>query len=151
MAGAASNASKAAVGTPTHLLASNSSGDLASYTFAELGLVNPSDLSSFATKGDVAGLQSQINRLGKRDNELTEGLAAVVALAQPILDPGQSFGMTAAWGGFDDANAIGVSAAGVLARNLLRPGSGTLALFGGVGFGTSEGQVAGRAGMSFGW
>ena len=87
----------------------------------------------------------------KRDNELTEGIAAAVALAQPILEPGQHFGLTAAWGGFDDANAIGVSAAGVLARNLLRPGSGTLALFGGVGAGMSEGTVAGRAGVSFGW
>jgi hypothetical protein len=82
---------------------------------------------------------------------LTEGIAVSTALAQPILDPGQRFGMTAAWGGFDDANAFGFSAAGVLGRNLLRPGSGTLALFGGVGVGASEGMVAGRAGVSFGW
>lgn len=142
MAGVASDASKLAQGSPTHLVTSNSSGDLAAYTFSELGL---------ASGGDVLNLQGQINHLGRRDDELTEGIAAVVALAQPILDPGQSFGMTAAWGGFDDANAVGVSAAGVLRRNLLRPGSGTLALFGGVGVGTSEGQVAGRAGMSFGW
>jgi hypothetical protein len=49
------------------------------------------------------------------------------------------------------ANAVGFSAAGVLADNLLRPGSGTLALYGGIGVGTSEGEAAGRAGMSFGW
>jgi hypothetical protein len=30
-------------------------------------------------------------------------------------------------------------------------GRGTLTLDGGVGFGTSEGEVAGRAGASFGW
>ena len=128
MAGITSGASKAAQGAPTHLVTSNASGDLAAYSYSELGL---------ATQKDVG--------------RLNEGIAAVAALAQPILDPGQSFGMTPAWGGFDDANAVGVSAAGVLARNLLRPGSGTLALFGGVGFGTNEGQVAGRAGMSFGW
>jgi hypothetical protein len=97
------------------------------------------DLSNFATKGDVAGLQSQINRLGKRDDELTEGLAAVVALAQPILRSGQHFGVSAGWGGYADVSAIGFSAAGVLADNLLRPGSGTLALYGGLGVGTSEG------------
>jgi len=82
---------------------------------------------------------------------LTEGLAAVVALAQPILRSGQHFGMTAGWGGYDGANALGFSAAGVLADNLLGPGSGTLALYGGIGVGTDEGEAAGRAGVSFGW
>jgi|RifCSP13_1_1023834.scaffolds.fasta_scaffold07869_3 hypothetical protein len=36
-------------------------------------------------------------------------------------------------------------------NDVLRPGFGTVALDGGVSFGTSEGQVVGRAGMSFGW
>jgi len=75
----------------------------------------------------------------------------VAALAQPIIDDNQRFGMTAAWGIHDDANAVGFSAAGVLARDLLRPGSGTLALFGGIGVGADEGQATGRAGVSFGW
>jgi len=67
-------------------------------------------------------------------------------------EPGRfRLSLTAAWGNFEDANAIGFSAAGVLARDLLRPGSGTLALFGGIGVGTSEGQAGGRAGVSFGW
>ena len=38
-----------------------------------------------------------------------------------------------------------------LASNLLNPGRGTLVVDGGVGFGTSEGEVAGRAGATFGW
>ena len=59
--------------------------------------------------------------------------------------------MRAGWGGYDDANAVGLSAAGVLAQNLLRPGSGSLVLDGGVGFGTQEGEVTGRAGLSLGW
>jgi hypothetical protein len=74
-----------------------------------------------------------------------------VALAQPILLPGQHFAMRAGWGGYDDANAFGFSAAGVVAGNLLSQGRGTLTLDGGVGFGTDEGEVAGRAGASFGW
>jgi hypothetical protein len=132
----------AAGGAPTSLVTSNSSGDLAAYTFAELGL---------ATTGDVSNLQSQINRLGRRDKELTEGIATIASLAQPILLPGQHFAMRAGWGGYDDASAVGFSAAGVVASNLLSQGRGTLTLDGGVGFGTSEGEVAGRAGMSFGW
>jgi hypothetical protein len=103
MAGVASNASKTAQGAPTHLVASNTGGDLAAYTFAELGIVTGADLSNFATKGDVAGLQSQIDHLGRRDNELTEGLAAVVALAQPVIMPGQRFAMRAGWGGYEGA------------------------------------------------
>jgi hypothetical protein len=46
---------------------------------------------------------------------------------------------------------VGISAAGILTDNLLRPGSGTLALYGGVGVGTNEGVVTGRAGLSLGW
>lgn len=151
MAGVASNASRTAQGTPTALVTSNASGDLAAYTPQELGLATTADLSGLATRSDVSRLQSQINTLGNRDRELAEGIATTAALAQPILDPGQTFGMTAAWGGYDDANAVEFSAAGVIARNLIRPGGGTLELFGGVEVGANEGQVAGRAGVSFGW
>jgi hypothetical protein len=142
MAGITSGASRAAQGAPTHIVTSNAGGDLAGYTFAELGL---------ATTGDVAGLQTQINSLGRRDKELTEGIAAVAALAQPILLPGQHFAVRAGWGGYDDANAVGFSAAGVVASNLLSQGRGTLTLDGGLGFGTDEGEVAGRAGATIGW
>jgi trimeric autotransporter adhesin len=140
--GIASKASKAAQGTPTHIVTSNAVGDLAARTASELGL---------ATQSDVAGLQSNINRLGNRDKELTEGIATAAALAQPILRSGQHFGMTAGWGGFDGANAVGFSAAGVLADDLIRPGSGTVALYGGIGTGLNEGVVTARAGASFGW
>jgi autotransporter adhesin len=156
MPGLTSSASRSAQGSPTNIVTSNAAGDLAAYTPSELGLATQTQVASLQSdvaglQSDVAGLQADINRLGRRDQQLTEGIATVASMAQPILDPGQTFGMTAAWGGFDDANAVGVSAAGVLGRNLLHPGSGTLALFGGVGVGTSEGQIAGRAGMSFGW
>jgi trimeric autotransporter adhesin len=102
-------------------------------------------------QSDVAGLQTDINRLGRRDEDLTEGIATVASLAQPILLPGQHFAVRAGWGGFDDANAVGVSAAGVLATNLIRPGYGSLVVDGGVGIGTNQGEVSGRAGLNFGW
>jgi hypothetical protein len=54
------------------------------------------------------------------------------------------------WGGFDSENAIGLSAAGVVARDLL--GSGTrVSLGGGGGVGTRKGRVGGRAGVQFSW
>ena len=59
--------------------------------------------------------------------------------------------MRAGWGGYDDGNAVGFSAAGVVASNLLRRGSGTLVADAGVGVGTDQGEVTGRAGASFGW
>jgi trimeric autotransporter adhesin len=142
MAGIASKASKAAQGTPTHLVTSNASGDLAAHTPSELGL---------ATRSDVAALQSDIDGLGRRDKQLTEGLAAVASLAQPVMLPGQHFAMRAGWGGFDDANALSFTMAGVVAKGLFRPGYGTLVVDGGVGVGTNEGEVAGRAGLSLGW
>ena len=151
MGGITSSTSKAAQGAPTSLVTSNATGDLAAYTFSEIGLATTADLSGFATKGDLSGLQSQINRLGRRDSELAEGIATAVALAQPMMMPGQHFAMRAGWGNFDGSDAIGLSAAGVLANNMLRPGSGTLILDGGVGFGTDEGIVVGRAGATFGW
>ena len=142
MPGITSGASRAAQGTPTHLVTSNASGDLAAYTPAQLGL---------ATAGDIAGIQSDIDALGRRDEKLTEGLAAVASLAQPIILPGQTFAMRAGWGGYDDASAVAFTAAGVVAKDVLRPGFGTVVLDGGVGVGTNEGEVAGRAGFTFGW
>ena len=142
MSGITSSASKAAQGKPTHLVTSNSAGDLAAFTVSQLGI---------ATTSDISSLQSKINRLGDRDRELTEGIATVASLAQPILLPGQHFAVRAGWGGYDGASAVGFSAAGVVANNLLRQGSGTVTLDGGVGIGTDEGEVAGRAGATFGW
>ncbi len=141
MAGIASPASQAAQGAPTHLVTSNAGGDLAAYTLAELGL---------ASAGDVSNLQSQINNLGKRDDELAEGIAISLALAQPMFHAGQTFAFNFGWGGFDGSNAVGFTAAGVVSQGAFGPGS-TVTVYGGVGTGTSEGTVAGKAGASFGF
>jgi autotransporter adhesin len=108
--------------------------------------VSQTSFDQFASK-----TETQIDRLAQRDNKLAEGIAVVAALAQPVLLPGQHFAMRAGWGGYDSANALAVSAAGVVADNLLRSGHGTLSLDGGVGWGTDEGEVVGRAGATFGW
>ena len=46
VAGIASAASKTAQGAPTSIVTSNGSGDLAAYTFAELGLASSGDVSN---------------------------------------------------------------------------------------------------------
>jgi hypothetical protein len=142
MAGIASGASKAAQGgTPTHLVTSNANGDLAAYTFAELGFASPTDITH---------LQTQINDLGRRDKELADGIAISLALAQPFFHAGQTFAMNVGWGNFDGSNAFGVTAAGIVSKGAFGPTS-TITLHGGVGVGTGEGVMAGRAGVSFGW
>ena len=142
MAGLTSGQSKARQSGPIEIVTSDGGGNLATANSKQLGL---------ATQSQVSGLSSRIDALGQRDNQLTEGIATVASLAQPIFLPGQRFSMSAAWGGYESANAVGFSAAGVVAQNLLRPGSGALVLFGGVGVGAEEGEMAGRAGVSFGW
>lgn len=94
--------------------------------------------------------QSQIKSLQSRDDELAEGIALALSLDAPVFQPGQNFAMRAGWGNFDGANAFGVTAAGVLDRGSFGQNS-SVVLDGGVGFGTSQGTVAGKAGLSFGW
>ena len=132
---------QALAGGPQFLVTSNSVGDLAAHTPTALGL---------ATLSDVAGLQTQINGLGQRDRELADGIAISVAMAQPILLPGQSFALRMGYGNFDGSGALGVSAAGVLSRGFSGPTS-SLTLDAGVGFGTETSTAAGRAGMTIGW
>ena len=107
--------------------------------------VNVSQLSALG-----ANLQSEINSLGRRDQELADGIAISLALAQPIMTANQTFAMRVGWGNFDGSNAIGFSAAGVLNRGYAGPTS-SVVLDGGVGMGANENVVAGRAGVTFGW
>jgi hypothetical protein len=95
-------------------------------------------------------LQSQIDQLDRRDDDLAEGIAISLALDQPFFHAGQTFAINLGWGGYDGQNAVGLTAAGIVDRGGLGPTS-TTTLHGGVGAGTGQGQVAGKAGLSFGW
>jgi hypothetical protein len=144
MAGVASNASKAVVGAPTHLLASNSSGDLASYTFAELGLVNPTDLSNFATKGDLNAINARINTLSGRTDRALTGVAMAFAMAgAPTLLQGETFAMSGNWGTFEGENGLAMNAAFRVAKNVQ--------LNGGVAWGLEQDIAGGRVGVRVGW
>lgn len=141
MAGLTSDASKSAQGAPTRIVTTNEAGDLAAHTAGELGL---------ATLGNLTGLQSQIDGLAQRDKELADGIAVSLALAQPILMPGQTFAIRVGYGNFDSSSAVGVTAAGVLARGIAGPTS-SLVLDAGIGFAPDSDMAAGRAGVTLGW
>jgi autotransporter adhesin len=141
MPGITSGASKAAQGAPTHIVTTNPSGDLAAHTPAELGL---------AGNVEITNINNQITILKQNDKELMDGIAISLALAQPIFQPGQTFAMRAGWGNFDGANAVGITAAGLVGRGYWGPTSAII-VDAGIGTGTSEGVVGGRAGVTFGW
>ena len=82
-------------------------------------------------------------------NKAYEGTAIALAISQPVFGPGQNFAIRAGWGGYENENAFGVSAAGIIARDWFWGGS-TLALDGGVGFGSNN-SVAGKAGITLGF
>jgi trimeric autotransporter adhesin len=79
-----------------------------------------------------------------------EGTALALAISQPVFLPGQNFAMRAGWGGFESENAVGFSAAGVVMRDPFGHGS-TVALDGGVGFGTNYNTVGGKVGVTIGF
>ncbi len=83
-------------------------------------------------------------------NKAFEGTAIALSLEQPIFLPGQSFAMRAGWGEFESQNAFGVSAAGVIARDVLGYGS-TVVVDAGIGAGSNYNTVAGKAGVTLGF
>lgn len=79
-------------------------------------------------------------------NKAYEGTAIALAISQPIFGPGQNFAIRAGWGNYENENAFGVSAAGIIGRDWLWGGS-TVVLDGGVGWGSNN-SVAGKAGVT---
>jgi hypothetical protein len=96
-----------------------------------------------ANTADIFGLQGDVSDLRDRDGELAEGIAISLALDPPNLRNGQTFAMRGGWGNFDGTNAAGITAAGALNQNVV--------VDAGVGWGASQGTVAGKAGVTIGW
>lgn len=135
-----SDASRAAQVGPTRIVTSDAGGNLATAKPAELGL---------ATLGDLSVLQSQIDGLAPRDSELTESIAIMAALAQPILCRDSTSRCES-----DELRSTARMQLDfrplVSLRDLIQPGFGTVVLDGGIGVGMDHGGVVGRAGPSFG-
>lgn len=142
MAGIASADGKAAQGVATHLVTSNASGDLAAYTFSELGL---------ASSGDLAGINSRLESVDRRldsvdqkSDKALQGVAMAFAMAgAPTLSANETFAISGNWGGYEGKSGVAFGAALKL--------DGNTQLTGGVGYGVNDGTVGGRAGVRIGW
>ena len=82
--------------------------------------------------------------------------AVAMALADPTLSGHEQFGMKLNWGGFDGANAVGLTTLGVLGKNLFATGD-RLTVSGGVGWGQAsvtgytQSVAGGHAGLQLTW
>ena len=76
-------------------------------------------------------LNQRIDDANHRIDKAFDGTAIALALATPIFQPGQKFVIQGGWGNFEGSNAVGFSAAGLLARDTFGRGS-TVILSGGM-------------------
>jgi hypothetical protein len=60
------------------------------------------------------------------------------------------FGLMLNWGTYEQRNAVGLSAAGVLAHDIFSEGD-RLSISGGIGYGVQEKQLGGRVGLQMSW
>jgi hypothetical protein len=143
MAGITSGASKTAQGAPTSLVTSNASGDLAAYTFSELGLASTTDLTA---------INQHLSQLDRRTDENMSGVALAMAITNPDLTGSEKFGVAANWGSFEGANALGAALMGVLGNNFLVEHD-RVAISGGFGVGFDNGSgddvFGGRVGLQW--
>src|SRR5690606_9771654 len=114
MGGITSAASRSAQGTPSHLVTANASGDLAAYTFAELGI---------ASSGELAVINNRLDSLNSRINDVASRMRTGVAMAiamggAPGLAAHEKFAVTMNWGTFEGANGTAINAALRLADNI---------------------------------
>ena len=90
--------------------------------------------------------------------KLQAGVAIALAAEAPSLTTMENFGMRIGWGNFEgDANAVAISAIGVLCRGCLTAGD-RIAIDGSVGAGWSDykqysgsNTIGGRAGVQWTW
>jgi hypothetical protein len=85
-------------------------------------------------------------------DEHASGIALAMSMENPDLVGTERFGIAANWGHFDGANALSVSAMGVLGYDVLAEGD-RVALSGGIGVGFENGQgdatFGGRVGLQW--
>ena len=133
MAGVTSSASRAAQSGPLQVVTTDSDGNLASdqgYIFDTLVRLD--------------------NRIDKQGRKLSEGVAMAMAVQDPDLMGQEMFGVKLNWGTFEHSNAVGLSAAGVLAHDIFSDGD-RLSMSGGIGYGVQDKNLGGRVGLQLSW
>ena len=82
--------------------------------------------------------------------EMMEGVAVALSVSDPSLLAHENFGIRLNWGSFKGENAIGLTAMGVLDRNVFGGGE-RLAIGAGLGVGLNDGAMGGRVGLQLTW
>lgn len=135
MAGITSAASRAAQTGPTQIVTSDSDGNLATSTLADLGL---------ASNADIAGMNARIADLDNRTGKAITGVAMAFAMAGvPTLMPHERMAMTFNMGTYQGAQGFAVNAAWRITDNVQ--------FNGGIGYGPDQRIVGGRAGLRVAW
>jgi autotransporter adhesin len=131
LAGISSPASRAAQSGPVFAVTADGAGNLATM-----------DMQPWF--GRIEGLEESVRQTDDRFRTQADGIAVALALGgAQVIQPGQTFALSANMGHFDGANAAGFGAIGRLEENVF--------VNLGVGHGFRTGTVAGRAGVSWGW
>ena len=113
-------------------------------------------LLGVVTSDAFGNLASDNGALYKEVARVKSGTAVAMALADPSLKGTEIFWVKINWGGFDGANAVGVSTVGVLANNLFLQGD-RLTITGAAGWGEAtisgynSSVAGGRAGIQLTW
>ncbi len=97
----------------------------------------------------LAGMSTRLSNAEKGVELALDGVALAMALADPVLTGDASFGLRGNWGNFEGHSAWGVSAIGILDRNVFGNGE-TLGIAGAIGA-TENGDVGGRIGAQLTW
>ena len=95
-------------------------------------------------------VDARINSVDRKADKALDGVAVALAVSDPVLLAGDTFGIRMNWGEFQGKHAIGLSALGVLDRNFLGTNT-SLAIAGGVGVSTYDGAVGSRLGLQLTW
>jgi hypothetical protein len=113
-------------------------------------------LLGVVTSDAFGNLASDNGALYKQVAQAKSGAAVAMALSDPSLRDSEKFGVKINYGGFDGANAVGLSTIGELGKNVLSNGD-RLTLSGAVGWGSSnvngynQSVAGGRAGLQLTW
>ena len=138
LAGVHSQASRQAQSGSTYVVTADAAGNLATLD------MNPWFDRIDGFEGRLEASDGRWRQAGRTFERHADGLAVAMALGgAQVLQPGQSFSISANLGHFDGANAFGFGAIGRLNHNV--------SINVGAGAGFQTGVAAGRAGIAYGW
>ncbi len=138
LAGLTSEASREAQSGASYVVTSDAAGNLATMD------MNPWFERVEGVEGRMDANDERWRVADRNFRRQADGVAMALALSgSQILQPGQTFAVSASMGHFDGANAAGFGAVGRLNERI--------SLNAGFGAGFRTGVISGRAGISFGW